>query len=234
MNFPFRALLLATILVPAFLPLGAKDTSIRWLTPDQEQALVAAVPPAPAPGSPTDQDDLAGVLKAQKERTPEQAAQVLAERHAELPLFQTVLGPDFDSGHDPKIFLLMKDVVHDAAVTDEDAKKKWNRPRPYVGHPDVVQPVYRTGAASYPSGHAVFAYTSAVLLAEIFPDKKDALFARAAEIARDRVIGGVHYPSDILEGEKLGRAVAAALLADPSFEQDLAATKTEAGTPAGK
>ena len=57
---------------------------------------------------------------------------------------------------------------------------------------------------SYPSGHAMDSYLTAILLAQMVPEKRSALFERAASNAQSRVIAGVHYPSD-LEGGKLAR-----------------------------
>jgi acid phosphatase (class A) len=237
MTHLFRWALLAFLLVPAgFFPAQAKDTDdrkLKWLTPDQEQAIIAALPPSPAPGSPEDQADLAGVLKAQAARTPAQAAQVLAEKPSSPKLFQPVLGPDFGPEHEPIIYGLMGDAERETGLIDHDMKDKYQRPRPFRAHQEV-HPVYQENGLSYPSGHAAAAYACAVLLTQIYPDKKAALLQQAAEIAENRVIGGVHYPSDIVTGEKLGRAIAQALLANPSFQQSLAVAKEAALAPAGK
>ena len=98
------------------LSLSGKDASahtLHWLTPDQEQALVNALPPPPAPGSAAEKDDVAALVKAQNERTSRQTEQVLTEKHADLKLFQAVLGPHFSDDREPKIYHLMKDAVKD-------------------------------------------------------------------------------------------------------------------------
>jgi membrane-associated phospholipid phosphatase len=48
--------------------------------------------------------------------------------------------------------------------------------------------------ASAQSGHAAFAYVTAILLADMVPEKALAIFDRAAIIAHSRVVAGVHYP----------------------------------------
>ena len=50
---------------------------------------------------------------------------------------------------------------------------------------------------------------------------------RGREIGWDRVIGGVHHPSDITAGRVLGLAVARALLRNPDFQTDLEEVKEE-------
>ena len=51
--------------------------------------------------------------------------------------------------------------------------------------------------------------------------------ARAAEYANNRVVAGVHYPSDIEGGRLTATAFAAALFASPAFQSDLAAARAE-------
>jgi hypothetical protein len=233
-----RAAFLALVLAPGFgfIPAQAKDSSGPqpfWLTQAKVHALVASIPDAPKPGSQADRDDLAGVLQAQAVRTPAQARQVLAEQHFSPLLFDPVLGPDFTAKGEPEIYTLIADAGKDASGVIGAAKDKWQRPRPFRAHPEV-HPVYQADGLSYPSGHATAAYTLAVLLGEIFPDKKDALLKQADEIAENRVIGGVHYPSDIVEGKQLGRAVAQAILANPDFQKRLAAARARVPAMAEK
>jgi acid phosphatase (class A) len=61
----------------------------------------------------------------------------------------------------------------------------------------------------------------ASVLAELAPDRRDALVRRGAQIGHDRVLAGVHYPSDVLAGLGLGEAIAQALLADAAFRASL-------------
>jgi acid phosphatase (class A) len=70
-------------------------------------------------------------------------------------------------------------------------------------------------------------YTLAVVLGSVFPDKAQALLERAGQIAHSRVDAGVHYPSDIAEGEVLGKATGAAILATNDFQKDLAEVRAE-------
>lgn len=238
MSFLLRTAFLTFVLAPGvgFLSLQAKDstdTKPAWLAPAQVRALVASIPDCPKPGSQVDRDDLAGVLQAQAVRTPAQAGQVLAEEHFSPLLFQPVLGSDFSPKGEPEIYGLIEDVAKQAGKVSGTAKDKWQRPRPFRAHPEV-HPVYEAGGMSYPSGHSTGAYTLAVVLGAIFPDKKDALLQQAAEIAGNRVIGGVHYPSDIAAGKQLGYATAQLILANPDFQKRLAAAKAQMPGMTGK
>jgi acid phosphatase (class A) len=53
---------------------------------------------------------------------------------------------------------------------------------------------------SYPSGHATYGYLMAYLLSDMVPERRAQLLERAREFARQRMLCGVHFPSDIEAG----------------------------------
>jgi len=182
----------------------AKDASdsTKWLSTSQLQALEDSVPPPPTPNSAEDQADLAAIVAAQNTRTPDVIAECKRDKY-------------------PKFYQLLKDVLGDTKVVNETAKNKYKRLRPYQAHPDTVKALFNVTGFSYPSGHSMGSFTLAVVFGAIFPDKQQAFLDRAQQIAQSRVDAGVHNPSDIKEGEVLGKAVGAALLANPDFQKDL-------------
>ncbi|WP_395396169.1 phosphatase PAP2 family protein (plasmid) [Novosphingobium sp. BL-8A] len=56
---------------------------------------------------------------------------------------------------------------------------------------------------SYPSGHAANGYAAALVLAEIFPARREEILARGLRYGDNRVVCGAHHPSDVLEGQLL-------------------------------
>jgi acid phosphatase (class A) len=58
------------------------------------------------------------------------------------------------------------------------------------------------GDLSYPSGHATYGYLMAYLLADMVPERRDQLIARAGVFASQRAVCGVHFPSDLEAGRK--------------------------------
>lgn len=72
--------------------------------------------------------------------------------------------------------------------------------------------------AAYPSGHATQAYATAYFYAFLFPLLTDPLMAAAADIARNREIAGLHYPSDSLAGKILAGQVVDLLFASEKFK----------------
>jgi acid phosphatase (class A) len=67
----------------------------------------------------------------------------------------------------------------------------------------------------------------AALLAELIPEKREALLEKGREIGWLRVIGGVHFPSDVFAGRVLGQALAREFLRSEKFQADLAAAHAE-------
>jgi acid phosphatase (class A) len=84
-----------------------------------------------------------------------------------------------------------------------------------------------TTGSSYPSGHAAYGWTVAMVLARVAPERAPALIARASEYAESRIVCGVHFPTDIEAGRILAVAVVDRLLASRQFQADLAAARAE-------
>ncbi len=86
-------------------------------------------------------------------------------------------------------------------------KQRFIRPRPFQALPDL--PILWAPPAdfSFPSGHALHAFTSATLLALHFPVLGPPAMVLAALIALSRIVLAVHYPSDVLVGAWLGGVV---------------------------
>lgn len=66
-----------------------------------------------------------------------------------------------------------------------------------------------------------------MLLAELVPDKRDAILAVGRDIGWRRVIGASHYPTDIYAGRMLAQAIVSELKAAPDFQRDFREVKTE-------
>ena len=93
------------------------------------------------------------------------------------------------------------------AVTGE-VKLKFNRPRPfqlatYYEMPLYPMPSVSAWSASYPSGHTVQAEALSRFYSDRYPELADEFKAIAKGISHTRLVGGFHYPSDILAAEEL-------------------------------
>lgn len=88
-------------------------------------------------------------------------------------------------------------------------KERYDRPRPYDSHPEIKPCIEKEGSASYPSGHSMFGRMYARVLSILHPEREVFLMRRGDEIGENRMIGGVHYPSDVFAGRQLGDDLAA-------------------------
>ena len=100
-------------------------------------------------------------------------------------------------------------------------KNKFERPRPFITYKEVVPCIHKSSGYSYPSGHSSYARLFANVLGDIIPLRKDEFVKRADEIAMDRVLGGVHYPTDITAGKVFGDEFHSQLLKSPAYLQDI-------------
>jgi acid phosphatase (class A) len=96
-----------------------------------------------------------------------------------------------------------------------------------VAEHDVKPIIEQAPNASYPSGHATFAYVTAILLADMVPEKAAAIFNRAAILAHSRVVAGVHYPTDVEAGRISGSVIDNVLLHEPRFMVDFGKAREE-------
>lgn len=196
--------------------------------PDAMPDLTVVVAPPPAQGSAAAANDLREVLALQQSRTAAQLAVADGDTHKSVFRFGDVLGTDFRADRLPFTENFFKRLAKEGAGPLKAAKDYWKRPRPYNASADVHPGIETEGTSpSYPSGHATFAYLTAVILATIVPEKRAEIFARAEVFARGRVIGGVHYPSDVEAGKVSGTVIAAAMLSNPAFRDDLSRATRE-------
>ncbi len=173
--------------------------------------VVRVVPPPPATGSLAAAADLAVVLQVQAWRTTEEIAWAkVVEKQTIVTVFGDLFGPWFTAENLPQVIALMTAMADDVRPISDAAKKLYSRARPYVVDARVKPCVEAPINDTYPSGHALNEYLMAGFLAEIYPERHAALFERAQRAAWGRIIGGVHFPTDL----EAGRLLAAAALVE--------------------
>jgi acid phosphatase (class A) len=177
--------------------------------------------PAPAPGSLQDKSDFAALLDWQARRTPEQCAAAAKEGSAYFEDFFGDMKP-FASPlpKESRRFLLR--VREDASTAVTILKDRNARRRPFLRDERVQPCVKRPGGLAYPSGHATLSRVFGLLMAEVSPFRKAEFLARADQAAEYRVISGVHHPSDIEAGKRLGDLLFRRFMENPEFRKQLA------------
>jgi acid phosphatase (class A) len=143
-------------------------------------------------------------------------------------VFKTVFGLRFTAEALPVTASLGVHVQNEQSVLGNQLKRYYQRPRPYQTD-TTLQPVcgLKTEHDSYPSGHSLTGYLEAFTLANIVPQRRTEILARADDYAHNRLVCGVHYPSDIEASRWIACSVFGYMLATPRFQRDLAAARGE-------
>jgi undecaprenyl-diphosphatase len=92
-------------------------------------------------------------------------------------------------------------------------KRTTGRQRPCHAHRDLCAPASARDYYSFPSGHSINAFAAVTVLeAVVWPSVVPLLLVIAGGIAVSRVYLRLHYPTDVLVGALLGRALGTAAL----------------------
>jgi acid phosphatase (class A) len=191
--------------------------------------LADLVPDPPAVDSAANKAELAELHRIEAARTPGQIAAAKAdEDNEDLFLYRTVLGPGFNADALPITAELGVHVKNEQSVAGAALKPVFARPRPYKTD-STLHPVCALTELpnSYPSGHALTGYLEGLTLAELVPARRTEILARADEFAHNRLICGVHYPSDVEASRRVAYIVFGYMMATPRFQRDLAAARAE-------
>jgi acid phosphatase (class A) len=230
-----RPLLIASLVLAlggaafAQAPPAARFTELMVLAPsDIDPARL--LPPPPAPDSEVQKAELAQLHQIQSQRTPARFDQALwDDRHQNSRMYAALLGPRFDLDRLPATRKVIEAVNNDLVIASRRAKAYFQRPRPWLTDPSIRGcPTDRNDPlSSYPSGHTTYAFATGVVLADLMPDKAQAILARDEDFAYSRMVCGLHYRSDLAGGEALGTLVGRLILASPKMQADLAAARAE-------
>lgn len=181
----------------------------------------------PADDSDAHRAELDRLLSLQADRTPAQVARCRAEEVVDVFAFANVLGAWFSPRDLPATAALMQQTYVDGRAASDAAKVRWNRVRPFLADKRVKPCVKLEPSTSFPSGHATRGAMWGALLSDAFPEKAEKLAARGKEIGTNRVLGGMHWPTDVEAGHVLGLEIARRLLADPAFVAEWEKAKAE-------
>jgi acid phosphatase (class A) len=213
------ALCLLLLVAPALLAQSS------YLTPGRPDGVALLAPP-PAAGSAEEAADLATVRAVVKARTRAEKARAIKDANLSIFLFEPAIGSFLEPGKLPKTEALFQKVKKDLGEPINTVKDHWKRRRPYE-----VDERLSAGAPEddhgYPSAHSTRGTVQALLLAELFPEHKEAILEIGRTLGWDRVLLGKHFPTDIYAGRVLGQALVRELLASPAFQRDLAEAKAE-------
>ncbi len=191
-------------------------------------AIAGDLPPPPADDSIAGRADLETILQVQADRTPAQEARARrVASHTPFLMGSAVMGAWFTAENLPRTAAIMQAVRKQTSEVAAAFKSTWDRPRPSARDPRVHPCVPVPTNASYPSGHSTAASVWAAIFSAAFPEHAADFAAQAQETRWARVLGGVHFPTDVQSGRLLGERIAARMLASPEMPKALEEMRAE-------
>lgn len=208
------------LLVGFLVSTAASTVNADWRRLKSEDFTIANPPPR---GSQVEIADIEELLRQQKTRDFRICE--WAVEHGEYSyeaIYAGTLSPREIARTKPllnAVFNVNKNVV-------DDYKEHFDRLRPYKVDKRIKPCVTLPNPnASYPSGHAAFGALSACVLSKIYPERAEELSQFGHLVGDNRVTIGIHYPSDVVAGKRLGNAICRRLMSDEDFIRKLDALK---------
>ena len=209
-------LLALTLAMPAA---AQQRPYLIWLDAAKiDVAKVMGLPPAQ--NSPEHRAEFEKVLAISSARTPEREKQAIADQYQTLNAFLNGIDHAYVENTHREVRLLMREAQIELGILLKSVNRLTNRTRPFLMWSKVrIKPCPggRPSGTSFPSAHAATAARYATLLSEAVPELADKFEARVKSYNESRLVCGFHFRSDLEAGDKIGRAVGKALLADPTF-----------------
>lgn len=209
--------LLILLLFVSVIPLSSQESGSNTYLPEGSVNGVELIGPPVEQGSPEFKTEMAIVLWLQKTRTPDQ--ELFVQTNLNLARFAPIIGAELLKVDGIELRDTLATIINQVRTDYDAVKATYDLPRPFVINDQVKPATDARPVASYPSGHATRAIVYARILSEFFPDKKDELTELGLQIGYGRVIAGVHYPMDVLAGQKLGNAYADVIVKQEAFKQ---------------
>jgi len=175
-----------------------------------------------------------GKLMRQDEARAAQAqSDAVYSMQTAIDAYSPLIGLEITKDDTPAIYTILQDVCASCDSIYSGAKAKFNRQRPYAYYdegtliPEKEEKHRYEG--SYPSGHTVFFWTSALLLSDISQSNEamEALLARGYEFGQSRVIAGYHWQSDVDAGRMAGSVLYQLIRSHERFIEQLAKARAE-------
>ena len=202
----------------------------------EEPNFLWLLPPYPALDSPQDATDVASFRQMQVADDTPRWKLAQADAQMSYARFVEPIGISLDPVKLPIVMHLLGRTERDVLDTAFQAKDYFNRPRPFQrfavvhvcgAHTPPAPELHPVKGSSYPSGHMAFGWSLALVLAEVAPDRAEAILTRGRQYGESRVVCAVHYPSDVAAGQVIATAVVGRLHSVAEFKRDLACAKQE-------
>lgn len=172
----------------------------------------------PRPGSDAQKQDEKELKDFQKNRTSAQCDRARSEVYVSLASFYGKSYGFLSKEETDRLAPFFEQIRNDADYYIQIFKKEFPRQRPFLYIEGLEPCVPKEVTGAYPSGHATLARLYALILKEMFPNKEQVIDTRTEEIANDRVLSGMHHPSDIRAGKELADELYKEFLKNPNYK----------------
>lgn len=207
------------------------DRATRFLPADTSAFVadfIATAGAPPARDSAETRAELDELLALQQSRSAAEVSAAQADRKTEVRRFYSSLGLPGNPRELPHVERLAQRVEDDVRIYVRALKGHYRRLRPYEIEPRLSPCIEDVkGDRSYPSGHAAYAWAMAGMLSDLVPERRAALAARAGEFARQRMVCGVHFPSDLAAGRQAAERVMHSIRATKEYATEAAEASAE-------
>ena len=145
--------------------------------------------------------------------------------------FSEPFGLQISKEETPAIYKVMREGTATCDSICTIPKRYYMRKRPFIRFqestliPDDEPSLRKNG--SFPSGHTILGWSSALLLSEINPDRADTLLARGIMYGDSRMIVGAHWQSDVNAGRLAASAAYARLHTSERFLEQMRLARLE-------
>ena len=117
-----------------------------------------------------------------------------------LSRWQEAFGMPISEAATPHIYALLVNSITTVDPMRVEPKAFYHRQRPFERYDDAMpsheEPFLR-GEGSYPSGHSLRGWLIGLVLAQVAPERAEAILARSWDYCNSRVIVGAHWQSDV-------------------------------------
>lgn len=232
-----KSCLLVASMMMAAMSLGAQDTTVQpYFELNQLPKLINIMPEPPAFDSPEFASDVVRYCWGKEQRlNAERVAQAIADAewddHAKLyGLWKEAFGLEINETATPEIWKLLETSLATTDPMRKETKAYYKRQRPFERYDDSM-PSHEEdelrGEGSYPSGHSLRGWGISLLLAQIAPQRADAIFKRGWDYCNSRVIVGAHWQSDVDNSRTAASIGFCALQGSPEFIEQMKKAQSE-------
>ena len=107
-----------------------------------------------------------------------------------------------------RIYAATNVALHDSLAACWDAKFTYWAPRPAMVDPTITTVFVTPNHPSYPSAHSCLSGSVGTVLGQFFPRDAENFAALANQAGEARIMGGIHFRTDIYAGLAIGHEVA--------------------------